>query len=219
MYSSSPYIGDDSRILPIPVITYLSEKYYFYGLEGGYALAGDREKGIGFYATLSGRMEYYSEDDSYIFDGMEDTNFSVDGGLKLKVTKEEYGFETGAKYDILGNSDGYEIFGKVSRTFSGVFECKNLDISVSAGLSWRSDKLNDYYYGVEEKYETIIRSAYSADGGLDSNLGLRMTYKIDEKWSVFNTIKAEFLSSEITDSPLVDKDIIYSVMLGVAYKL
>lgn len=219
VYSTSPYIDDDSRVIPIPMIVYMTEQFYFSGLEAGYALAGDRQEGIGLYATLSGRMDYYEEKDSYIFDGMGNRYRSIDGGIKLKVTKDVIGYEVGAKYDILANSHGYEIFGNISKSYKDIFECEDLDLSVSAGVSWRSDNLNDYYYGVEPRFATALRNEYRADGGFNYDIGMRLSYQLDEQWSVFNTINAEFLSDDISDSPLVDEDVVYSVMLGLIYKM
>ncbi len=219
VYSSSPYKGDDSRLLPIPMFVYMSEEFYFYGLEAGYAIAGDREAGVGLYAILSGRTEYYDESDSYIFDGMGSRHASIDGGLRLKVNKGDYELEAGGKGDILGVSNGYEFFGGVSRRFTNVLDCDKLSMRIGGGLSWRSEQLNDYYFGVEDRYATAGRPGYSAGAGLDSNIGVGLSYKISDTCTLQNMINVEFLSSEIDDSPLVDDDVVYSVMVGVVWEI
>ena len=213
--SESEYVGDDSRVLPIPFITYFSERFYFSGLEAGYALFGDRE--LALFAIASGRIDYYQENDSYIFDGMGDRNPSMDMGLKLSYNNDLYSLNCGAKGDVLGVSNGYELFAEVEKKFSKAFGFEKLDVKLSGGLQWRSGQLNDYYYGVESQYAVVGRDQYEAGAGMNYNTGIGFQYQLDENWSIINGYEAKFLSDEIKDSPLVDKDVTLSASIGFLY--
>ncbi|MBN2063957.1 MAG: MipA/OmpV family protein [Sedimentisphaerales bacterium] len=215
-FSTSPYIDDDSRVIPIPLVSYITERFYFTGLETGYALMGDRQ--LSLIATANARMEYYDEDDSYIFDGMANRHASLDGGLKVRWEHPWCGLETGFRADLLSVYDGYEIFARAKKSFKGVFEIEKLKVDISAGLSWRSDELNDYYFGVRPSEATADRPVYEPQGDLNYQLGCGWSYKLSDKWSLFNNYRVEFLADEIADSPLVDTDTTFSVMVGLAYQ-
>lgn len=209
------YKGDDTRAIVLPFVSYISDRFYFSGLETGYAVLGDKE--LSLFAILSARLDYYQEDDSYIFQGMGDHNPSMDAGLKLRYNNDIYTLECGAKADMLGVSNGYELFADISKEYNGIFGFEKLNFEMAGGLEWRNDDLNDYYYGVEQKYATATREQYDADGGLNYNVGVKFSYHLDEHWTIFNGYQANFLSGEISDSPLVDKDVVVTGALGLIY--
>ena len=75
-----------------------------------------------------------------------------------------------------------------------------------------------YYYSVTSEEATPTRPAYSADDAA-SNLEVkaRWGYALDDRWLLSGDVGIEYLDSPITDSPLVERDEIWSARIGLAY--
>ena len=85
------------------------------------------------------------------------------------------------------------------------------------GLSWRSENLNNYYYGVRAKEATANRTVYKSGNSVNPYAGVVLDYQLAERWSIFSMFRNEWLGNEITDSPIVDQDSKISLILGLLY--
>ena len=76
---------------------------------------------------------------------------------------------------------------------------------------------NLYYYGVPE--DGIIPGIPSYTPGSSNNLrvGVNVGYAINNKWLLSAALNHEWLGSEISDSPIVDRDTLWSGNIGIAY--
>lgn len=76
-----------------------------------------------------------------------------------------------------------------------------------------------YYYAVTDAESTPTRPAYSP--GAASNLAFkaRWGYALNDKWLLSGAIGLETLDSTITDSPIVERDDIWSARIGLAYNV
>lgn len=74
-----------------------------------------------------------------------------------------------------------------------------------------------YYYSVTDAEATPTRPAYSP--GAASNLAFkaRWGYALNDKWLLSGAIGFETLDSAIADSPIVERDDIWSARIGLAY--
>jgi hypothetical protein len=79
-----------------------------------------------------------------------------------------------------------------------------------------SAERNRYYYGVSADE---IPSVNSYDPGSSSNvkLDLDVGWAINDKWLLSGGIAYEWLGSEITDSPIVSEEALWSGNIGIAY--
>ena len=217
--TDSYYKDEDTRVIPIPNIVYMSDEYYFTGLTAGKWLFGSRE-GFKMAAQVGGRLEYVDDSESDFYDGIDPRRPTLEAGLRAEYSfMESYNLRFDAMTDVMSEHDGYELSASISERIPAIFNNEKLTLEISAGVSWRSDNLNDHYFGVSSREARAGRPAYEADGGLNYIIGTSLNYQINDRWSWYNRVGVEFLSDEISDSPLVDSDYAVGVFTGVAYKL
>ncbi len=82
---------------------------------------------------------------------------------------------------------------------------------------YQSGEFNRYYFGVTEIESAPDRPVYTP--GADTNLRLRLRagYRLSDRWLLTGYVQAEMLGDEITNSPIVDRDTLYSYNVGLAY--
>ncbi len=87
----------------------------------------------------------------------------------------------------------------------------------SVELIHQSSDYADYYFSVSEPETTPARSVYSP--GAASNLAIkaRWGYALNDKWLLSGAVGLEQLDSAITESPIVERDDIWSARIGLAY--
>ncbi len=81
----------------------------------------------------------------------------------------------------------------------------------------QSGEFNRYYFGVSEVESAPDRPVYSPGADTNIRLRLRAGYRLSDRWLLTGYIQAELLGDEITNSPIVDRDTLYSYNVGLAY--
>jgi outer membrane protein len=85
-------------------------------------------------------------------------------------------------------------------------------------LIYQSDKFVDYYYGVtQEEASRSLYTYYKPSGGFQIGAQTYISYPITEDWSAFLNIRADKISNDAANSPLVDSDYIYSGLVSLIY--
>jgi outer membrane protein len=213
--NSKPYVGADARVYPMPLFAYEGKRLYFRGITGGYWLYTWNGVSVG--PILQPRFDGFEEDDSSALRGMDDRDWSVDGGLGLSWLTDIGLFGLSFVTDLLGRHDGQEL----EFSYTMLFEWGGFDFIPSTGVRWKSENLVDYYYGVrpdEARFDPApARLAYDADNAVDPYIRLAVRRKLVPRWSLLMAAQYEWLGSEITDSPIVDKDYDASFLLGLLY--
>jgi outer membrane protein len=85
-------------------------------------------------------------------------------------------------------------------------------------MTYRSRQLNDYYYGVRSDEVIPSRPEYDVGDSIGLLAALRLNYRLNEQWSVMAMSSIQWLGSEITNSPIVEKDYMASLLLGIMYR-
>ena len=212
------YTGIDLKVYPLPFISYIGQKWSLQGTQFRYSLTGEDNFSVN--TILKLRTEGYDADDSSALDGMSDRDASLDAGLGLTVSGKWGSLGTDLLTDAAGRHKGQEIRLTYSRQFrelGGGIE--NLGVGPFAGISWRSSSLNDYYYGVRYGEVRPGRPAYDSSDSTDFFAGIRLDYRLNEKWTLFTMFQTQWLGSEITDSPIVDRHHMSSFIAGLVYRL
>ncbi len=210
--TTKPYKGTDSKVYPIPIITYTNGRFFIRGAMAGYRLLADDSWALD--ATGQWRFDGYEPDDSDDLDGMHERHMTVDAGAALSLFGDWGTAKLSFLNDILSQHDGQEL----RLTYSKTFEGDKISTTPFVGLSWLSGDLIDYYYGVRSDEAQAGRAAYNAGDGVNWLAGVATNYQLDEQWSLFGSISYEWLNSEITDSPIVDDDYKISILAGAMYK-
>ena len=208
---TSPYAGVDARVYPAPVVAYEGERFYVRSAIVGYRIVSDNGLMIG--PLVQPRVEGFKEDDSPFLEGMQDRNWSVDGGVNIEAVTPVGLLGTSIVTDLLGRNRGQE----VEFRYLIMLPVLGFHLIPSGGVRWKSDNLVDYYYGVRPSEARPDRPAYEGKQAFDPFLRLVVRHKLTKHWSAFSDAQYEWLASEITNSPIVSKDYQLSVTTGVLY--
>lgn len=210
----APYRDLDEGLLLVPLVGFEGERAYLRGLRGGLRLV--ESPGFELAVFAQARLDGYDSDDSSYLAGMADRRASLDLGVASTWTSQRLGaLELSAAADVLDRSGGYEL----AASWTGRFKAGDWTLLPGASVRWQDAKMVDYYYGVRASEALLGRAAYSADAALTPDVSLLATRKLGERWSVYARASHAWLPSEVTDSPLVDRNGNTSLFLGVGYSL
>lgn len=209
-----PYKQYSNDVVPVPVLTYESENFWFRGLGGGYYLWNDGTDQLSLTAYWLPMYFKPSDSDSHKLRRLDSRHSTMMAGISWFHHTQYGSLRTTLSGDTLDKSNGliWDL-GWIYRYTNG-----NLTLTPGIGVEWNSDNMNDYYYGVshKESRKSGLRD-YSADGGWNPYLELSANYRFLGNWSVYGTARYTRLSDEITDSPMVDKSWTGLLSTGVTY--
>ena len=216
-FQTQPYKDTKAFILPTPVIFYDNGFVYARWTRFGVYFLGEKKENYawGFSLTLEPRPNGYSPSDSKYLKGLSEKKSSYEGGLAFTFYKEGYYLEAMYLYDILKRYNSY-----ITKTEMG-FEKKFDKISFypSVVLVYESKKFTSYYYGISsDEASKSIYDIYNPNGGIRIALQTYINYKINKKISLFCNFRADKISKEAKNSPIVDKNIVYSSLVSFLYK-
>lgn len=205
--SQDVYTDFDNRIVPIPIIGYTGEKLRVYGPFVGYQLF--QQDGFTLDAQLVPVFAGYEEDDSAVFTGMEDRDFSYAAGIGLNYNTGGWVYSLSTNADILGKFDGYQASARIGKQF----RIDQYMIEPSIGVNYQDSNYVDYYYGVRPEEGTAFRSAYNGDGALNTEIRIAVSTRQFFKGMTRLELGATFFDDSISDSPLTDDDTSLNAML------
>ena len=81
----------------------------------------------------------------------------------------------------------------------------------------QSDEYTQYYFGVSADEAGGLRAPYTADGALNAEARLRWGYALSERWLLSGSVGVEFLGNDVSDSPIVERDTLWSAGVGLAW--
>ena len=84
-------------------------------------------------------------------------------------------------------------------------------------IIYMDDDYSNYYFGVSEVEMTPTRPAYQPGAIVNTSIGFTVGYRLFPKWLLTSTVGLEFLDSAVIASPIVDRDRLWSVNIGLAY--
>ena len=87
----------------------------------------------------------------------------------------------------------------------------------SAKISYLSDDYSHYYYGVADYEATPTRPVYQPGSAINTWVGFKIGYELSPRWLLSSTIGMEYLDSNVSSSPIVDRDKLWSASVGLAY--
>jgi outer membrane protein len=210
---SSPYVGSNTTVLKaIPAITYNGERLQWLGPNIQYGIAGSGWWRLA--ASASYRVGVYEESDSAALAGMGDRDatmmaglglrFEVPGGLNLSLRYE---------HDVLDKIGGGAASARLSKSYqSGLFR-----FAPQLQVNWLSKELSNYDFGVSQQAATLARPVYTTGSTLSYELGFGSFIELTEDWLIVLNVSAEFLPSEIVNSPIVSDDHVIKGFAAITY--
>jgi len=210
LYHTSPYTGDEDDTWAIPIIVGEYKNFFSDGHAFGYTVNKDDEVELS--VILQPRFMGYDDDESTELNGMDDREWSIDGGLKAEWLNEWFELDVTFVTDLSGKHEGQEISAIFSKEFMDGF------ITPRAGVKWRSEQLTDYYFGVRPSEVTVNRANYEPDSTVDYIAGIAVAVPLGDDWAIVGDFEFEGLGDEIQDSPIVDRDETFTYVLGAVYR-
>lgn len=214
IYSQSPYRGGQDRYLPLPIINYEGDNFWFRSLQGGYYLWKDEQNQLSL--TLLGSPQKYDPDDNDHGDmkDLDKRRMTLMGGVSYRHTADWGVVRTALLGDVLNNSNGM----LWDLTYLYPIQLGQLTLTPGIGAMWSSANQNRYYYGVShhESVRTGINS-YDPDDSWNPYVELNASYQLTPEWNASVSGRYTRLADEVKDSPMVDQNDQVSVWTGISY--
>jgi outer membrane protein len=203
-HERSTYRGADHALDSLPLYLYEGERGYLHGTTAGLKFIADAWR---FDAFLRYRFEGFTHDrrpTSTV--GIEPPREpGLDAGLSVRRATP-----WGTPYlELLRDASHHSHGTELRLGYWNEWRRGRLTLRPNALLAWRSESLNDYYYGVP--------GTYSAGAGIDAQLGIYAAYALDESWSLLGAVRATRRSREVTASPLAQGGVQSDAFVGFLY--
>lgn len=119
---------------------------------------------------------------------------------------------------MAGDASGYSKGQKIKVGVERRFDLGGFGVAPRAQLSWQDQKYVQYYYGVEQAEARAGRAAYQASGALNTELAVRLDYRLAPNQTTFVDLGVTRLGSSIKNSPLVDRSTLPMLRIGYLYR-
>jgi outer membrane protein len=215
--SQSPYTNAKNSVWAYPYLTTLQHysltRDWLVFRRGGIGLRAAAQSGweIGIYGGIdAGGL---GNGDPEELQGLRNREWTLEAGPFVAWRGWPLQIELDTFYDILGRNEGR----MVELTFLLPREYEWGYLVPEVGVSHADDNYNNYFFGITEPEVRPGRPLYSA--GADTNTFARVNYgyRLGRRWLLSGSVGVEWLGSEITNSPIVDRDQVLSAHLGLAY--
>lgn len=215
-FSTSPYKSYDHQILPLPVVTYDSDRFYIKGAGLGVHLLKNETQKLSVGVSYFGLQFRPRKTDARELKVLNKRRSTMMADVTYSLTTGFGQFRAKASQDVLGNSDGF--IGDLSFRIP-IIRNDTMTLAPGVGVEWANKLQNDYYFGVsrtEARRGTV--PYYKADDSFTPYFVLEGKFNLTESWSVFAGARLDILSSKVKDSPMVGKSCTVSVAAGVEFK-
>jgi len=210
---TQPYEKVDDILLPSPVIFYDDGLFYIRWSRAGIYFFGDKQDNYawGFSLTTQPRTYGYEKDE---IKGMDERKTTWEAGLAFSAKIDKAYIEIMALTDVMDRYDSW-----ILKTEAGYdFEFGKLSLYPSLILIYQSSNFSNYYYGVKQSEESTSGfTQYTPNNGFLLGAQTYIKYPFTNELSALINIRADKLSKEVTDSPIVTEDYIYSGLVSLIY--
>lgn len=207
------YKQTDSEISALPLVSFRKGRVFIDGLSAGVSLINRKEFQLALQASYVANG--YEASDSAFLQGMKERESSIDAGLDSSLLTTIGIFKFDLSTDVSGTHKGHQV--SFSYGFPAL-ETANFLVLPTAGFTWQSEELVDYYYGVRPGEARAGRAAYAPGGTVNQFVGVDISYQPWQNLELLAQIQLEQLGKEIRNSPLIDQEYRASAMFGVQYR-
>jgi outer membrane protein len=201
LYSQTqPYKDAKALNLPTPVIFFDNSLLYVRWTRVGVYFMGNKSDDLSWGASLTALPRANRYDSTTT--GVEDKKSTWEGGLSFGISKQKLYAELLVLHDILDIHNAYTGQLEIG------YEYKVSDVTFYPSLSffYQSAKFINYYYEPKDP-----------KAGVNVAIQTYISYPLTKKVALFLNLKAEKLSKEITNSSLIDDNIVYSSLFSLIY--
>ena len=160
------------------------------------------------------RIGAYEEDESDALTGMGDRDGTLMAGLALTYDlPANFEAELGYEHDALDRVRG----GEARFQFRRPLQVGVARVTPRVGLRWFDRDLAQYDFGVTDDQALPARPAYSPGDSLNFEVGVGTFVELTRRWRLILNLGVQFLDDGITDSPIVDEDVLYQGFFAVSW--
>ena len=215
--SQNPYVGTENSTIVYPYLTsfthpaFTDNWFLIRGENIGVRYVSKSDWEFGVIGRLQTRGSGSSDNDELL--GLEERRWAIETGPMIGWRGWPVHIHYRFYWDVTNRTDGTtsEIEFSLPRDLDrGYFV-------PAIRFAYLSDEYSDYYFGVAEQEATLTRPEYEPGAVINTWVGFTLGYELTPKWLLSTTVGLEFLDSAVTDSPIVDRDQLWSVRVGLAY--
>ena len=215
--SQTPYRGGSANITPYPYLTSFQHPAF----TRDWLLLSDGDAGVrwvsedGLVLGAVGRLNSggFGSNVQANLTGLRSREWTAEAGALLGWRRWRIHAQLKAYTDILGRHDG-------SRSEFAISYPRQYDWGYfvpSLEAIYQNSAYNQYYFGITPPEARPGRPVYTPDGDFNYRLRLRTGIQLSNRWLLSATVGAERLGQELRSSPIVDRDVVYSYDIGLAY--
>jgi outer membrane protein len=140
--------------------------------------------------------------------------WAVNGGIRGHYFLSNSEWQLTFQQDVSNVHKGQQI----RLEYSHRWLWRDFRLGLRIGTDWKSTRLIDYYYGVSQRDTDLTELYFNGKSGWQTYLSVNLQKSINENWSWLVNIGHQKLPDSLISSPLIEKNIIQNIFLGVAYR-
>ncbi|MCU0969377.1 MAG: MipA/OmpV family protein [Rubrivivax sp.] len=209
---SSAYAAGSSTTMVIPGGIYIGDPVMYLGDRIFYTFG--RQGPLSFFGRLRVRLGNLDPEDSPAWTGMTSRKAQLEAGLGTVVVSPVGLWTARFSSDVSGRSNGTELLVNWAAPLVG----EGWMVMPGLGVLWRDRRLANYYFGgVSPAEATPGRPAYEVGNAWSLAPSLIASYRLGPQWIAGVVLAYERFSSQIADSPLIQKNGRYDALVGFGY--
>ena len=207
---SSPFKDGDAVISVMPTTVQQNERFQIPGLSLPLRTSADVEWFIG-----AGLDDWdYKRGDSDFVAGMND----LDRALNLRFGTAWLMNNSSWAAEIDKELTAHHAIQAKIRATTNPYHLKQTKVRPYAELQWLSERMTDYYVGVDADEATTTRPAYAAGATWGLKTGVTLEHPLTPRLTLVGGVDVSGYDKQVTDSPIVDGKPIWESYVGAAYR-
>lgn len=210
------YLDQPQEVELIPVIVGNYGNFWFKGLRHGYSLYN--RGAFTFSPMIKINPDYgyevkNADDDSRLYEGLEDTDVTLEAGTQFLVDFNFINVELNLLTDVTSKHNGI----LVELGFSKAQHFGSLLVVPSLTFTYNDKKITNYYFGVADEFASPFRPAFDTGSSVDTELSTILIWNMSKRWYVVGELTYKMYDDKLEDSPLVDTTNQVEAFIGLGY--
>jgi outer membrane protein len=217
IFPSNPYLGTDTEIKVLPIITYEGKRFSWRGPSLAYKLSGFERGEPSIALSVNLAPNKLDTNDSDKLNGIKDRDFSFMFGVNYSHPLDFATISFSLETDISNRHQGQRAVVGLQRTLFTHPKRKWM-INLGAELEYLSADYADYYFGVDaDEQNNSVFSQYEVGSVLPLGVTLGGYYQINKQWNMVANLRWQSLPSDVKNSPIVDGSVAVNGFFGLLY--
>ena len=145
--------------------------------------------------------------------GLRERQWSIESGPLVGWRGWPVHVQSRSYWEVLGQHEGVTSEIELSLPW----ELRRGFFVPSIKYTYQSRDYSAYYFGLAPEEASASRPEYQSGATTTASIEMVLGYELTPRWLFRTRVGVEFLDSAIRDSPIVDRDKIWSASIGLAY--